>query len=255
MKHTNNHIAEKLDEAAMNAVSTEQVSHVEPISLDDAYKIQKLSIDLRLKRGQSLTGYKLGFTSKAKMEQMGVHSVIWGRLTDKMALQSGEALNLNGFIHPRVEPEIAFSISKDISRALSLDEVKAHVDQVAGALEIIDSRYKNFKFSLEDVVADNCSSSAYKIGKWHSKEYRVSDLNIRMLINNEPVVEGNSNAILGNPWESLVEISKMTEKYGFTIKAGEIVLAGAATAAQYLKPGMEILGEFDVLGSLSMKVD
>ena len=106
----------------------------------------------------------------------------------------------------------------------------------------------------EDVVADNCSSSAYKIGKWHSKDYRVSDLNIRMSIHNEPVAEGNSNAILGNPWESLVEISKMTEKYGFRIKAGEVVLAGAATAAEYLKPGMEVVGDFDVLGSLSLKV-
>ena len=254
MKHDKNHIAEILDTAAIEAKPSNQISTSQAISIEDAYEIQKLSIQRRINRAEDLMGYKLGFTSKAKMEQMGVHSVIWGRLTSTMELKSGQEMDLSNFIHPRVEPEIAFLISKDISSELSMDEIKDHVDQVAGALEIIDSRYKNFKFSLEDVIADNCSSSAYKIGKWHSKEYRITDLSIKMFINNELVADGNSNAILGNPWESLVEISKMTEKYGFTIKAGEIVLAGAATSAQYLSSADEVVGDFDVLGSLRLKV-
>jgi len=170
MKHDKNHIAEILDTAAIEAKPTNQISASQVISIKDAYEIQKLSIQRRINRAEDLMGYKLGFTSKAKMEQMGVHSVIWGRLTSSMELKTGQEMNLSEFIHPRVEPEIAFLISKDISSELSMDEIKDHVDQVAGALEIIDSRYENFKFSLEDVIADNCSSSAYKIGKWHAQD-------------------------------------------------------------------------------------
>ena len=254
MKHTNQQIAEVLDQAAYVASPTAQISTTQNLSLQQAYDIQRISIDRRLSRGEKLTGYKLGFTSKAKMEQMGVHSVIWGRLTDQMSYKDGEGLDLGNFIHPRVEPEIAFLVSKDIDKALDLEEIKNHVSHVAGALEIIDSRYENFKFSLEDVIADNCSSSGYKIGQWHNKDYRVSDLNIRMSINGELVAEGSSNAILGNPWESMVEISKMTEAYDFSIKAGEVVLAGAATSAKYLNSGDQVLGEFDVLGSLTLEV-
>jgi 2-keto-4-pentenoate hydratase len=252
-QHTNN-LAILVDEAAKSAQEISQLSLANSFDLEDAYTIQKLSIDKRLERGEKLIGYKLGFTSKAKMEQMGLNDVIWGRLTDAMTIENGGVLDSNQFIHPRAEPEIAFRVSKRIDQILTSDNVNDYFDAVAPAIEIIDSRYKNFKFSLEDVIADNCSSSAYILGKWHVADTPVNHLSISLLINNSAVQEGNSNAILGNPVDSLIEMSKMAFQYNEPIEAGKIILAGAATPAEYIHKGDKIEGHFENLGAIRLSV-
>lgn len=243
-----------LDQAAVSANPISQISIKQKLSLADAYEIQALSIRKRIIRGEVLTGYKLGFTSKAKMEQMNIHEVIWGRLTDSMRIQNGETLDISKFIHPRVEPEVAFRISKPIDKVLTFDNVFEHFDAVAPAIEVIDSRYENFKFTLEDVVADNCSSSAYVIGDWHSPETAIQDLQITLSINHTTVQNGNSKAILGNPLESLIEMSKMSVKYNESISTGKIILAGAATSAEYVKSGDHVQANFDGFGTVTINV-
>ncbi len=171
-------IAKILDNAALEATPTRQVSLDTPVSLEDAYTIQKHSIERRLNRGENLTGYKLGFTSKAKMEQMGVHELIWGRLTDQMDLTTEGSMSMHNFIHPRVEPEIAFIVSKDIDKPITSEECFEYVSAIAPAIEVIDSRYKDFKFSLEDVIADNCSSSGYVLGELLPPDTKINDIAI-----------------------------------------------------------------------------
>jgi 2-oxo-3-hexenedioate decarboxylase len=134
-----------------------QLSAQQPFDLATAYRIQQAGIRLRQQRGERVVGLKLGFTSRAKMIQMGVDALIWGELTDAMQLSDGGRLDLAKLIHPRVEPEIAFITAIDIDRPLSLAEAGLALAGVAPALEIIDSRYRDFRFSLQDVVADNCS--------------------------------------------------------------------------------------------------
>lgn len=254
MKKEISEIATVLDKAAKEVNSTEQVSLKQTISLDAAYQIQAASIKKRLERGEKLLGYKLGFTSKEKMEQMGVHDIIWGRLTNAMHIEHGGTLDRKKFIHPRVEPEIAFRISKRIDKVISIEEVTNYFDAVAGALEVIDSRYKNFKFSLEDVVADNCSSAAFVLGDWLDSSTSIQNLSIALKINNQDIKTGNSSAILGNPLESLVEISKMMVQYNETIEAGSIILAGAATAAVHINATDKIEGHFENLGTVNFTV-
>ena len=254
MKRSIQKLGHILDKAALDASVTHQISLSQAINLEEAYKIQEVSIDQRLKRGEMLTGYKLGFTSKAKMEQMGVHDLIWGRLTDKMRYKSGDSLNSAHFIHPRVEPEIAFLIGKTIDRTLALDETTDYLDGVAAALEVIDSRYENFKFSLEDVIADNCSSAAYVLGEWHSPNTAVDDVDISLRINKDVVQSGNSNAILENPMESLVALSRILSEQGMKITPGMVVLAGAATPASYIHQGDIIKGLFEGLGEVGLSV-
>src|SRR5699024_1764849 len=135
-------------------------------------------------------GFKLGFTSYAKMKQMGVHDLIWGILTDKMTLQPKEEADLSRWIHPRAEPEIAFRVSQPITAPLTLKTIPEYIDMMAPAIEVIDSRYKNFKFSLEDVIADNCSSTGYVIGTWKPLKTAISDLSIQLKINDEVVEKG-----------------------------------------------------------------
>ncbi|MEO0790092.1 MAG: fumarylacetoacetate hydrolase family protein [Bacteroidota bacterium] len=248
-------IAATLDAAAKEHTAIQQLALQDHFSLAEAYDIQAMSIDRRIDRGEVITGYKLGFTSKAKMEQMGVHEIIWGRLTDAMAIDNGGQMNSEQFIHPRVEPEIAFLVKRDIDRELSLSNIGDCIDKMAGALEVIDSRYMDFKFSLADVVADNCSSSAYVIGEWHELNDRVGSIDLEMVINQDQLVVGNSSAILGSPLNALVEISKIMARNKMVIPAGAILLAGAATAASYIHPGDQIRARFDGLGEVSLSVE
>ena len=243
-------IAKTLDTAAKNAQSVPQISLSTPITEAEAYAIQKASIERRYAREEKPIGLKMGFTSQAKMEQMGVHDMIWGRLTSEMLYPNMGELPLKNFIHPRAEPEICFQIKREINSAVPLSEIKNYVSGVAAAIEIIDSRYENFKFSLEDVIADNCSSAALVVGDWFSPNFPIDDLKIDLLIDEEVVASGSSAAILGNPWASLVAAARLATQYGEIIPAGSIIMAGAATSAVYLKAGhrrvsavVETLGE------------
>lgn len=247
-------IAEKLDTAALNAASIPQISSYYPMALDEAYTIQKSSLERRYSRGEHLVGLKMGFTSKAKMEQMGVHDLIWGRLTDKMHYPLGAEIVRSDYIHPRAEPEIAFRVSKDITEDISLSNAEEYVDAVAVAIEIIDSRYENFKFSLEDVVADNCSSAGFTIGEWMPGDTVIENILMSMVSDDIIVGKGNSSAILGNPWESFVAAARLAKTHGETIKAGHVILAGAATAATYIKSGQTISAHAEGLGMVYLDV-
>lgn len=247
-------IAEILDNAAANATTAEQVSLSNDFNLEEAYKIQRLSLEKRYKRGESKIGIKMGFTSKAKMEQMGVHDLIWGRLTDKMFYKAGSDLDHSLFIHPRAEPEIAFKLSKDITQEVSIDSVQDYVSHVAVAIEIIDSRYENFKFSLEDVVADNCSSAAFTVGEWMPVTTNIKDILMSLVRDDIIEKKGNSNAILGNPWQSLVDAIRLSLQNEEPLTEGSIVLAGAATPAIYVKSGETISAHAEGLGSVYLDI-
>ena len=130
--------------------------------LSDAYKIQSEGIELRLKEGEKVIGYKMGFTSKAKMEQMGLHQPIFGVLTNKMQVKNKGPFPLKNRIHPKTEPEIYFITNRDLQGSITPDEALAACAQIGVALEILDSRFKGFKyFTLPDVVADNASSAFF----------------------------------------------------------------------------------------------
>lgn len=247
-------LAETLDSAALHAKSVSQLSLEHEMSLKDAYRIQMYSINRRYERGEKFLGLKLGFTSKAKMEQMGVHSIIWGRLTDGMLLKKEGKLPFKKFIHPRAEPELCFLVKKDIDRELTVEEAKDYIIGVAPALEVIDSRYENFKFSLEDVIADNCSSAAFVLGGWQPLDKPINKLKMELIIDGEVVQSGSSEAILGNPWESVVEVSKLVENFKKPIPKGTYILAGAATPAVYLKEGNEVKVVVERLGEASFRV-
>lgn len=247
-------IVEQLDKAVLNAKAIPQISSFKVLTLDEAYEIQSRVIENCLGRGEKLVGLKMGFTAVAKMEQMGVHDMIWGRLTDRMAIENGGSMHFNQFIHPRVEPEIAFRISRNIDSEVPMESIRNVCDAIAPALEVIDSRYMNFKFSLEDVIADNCSSAGFAIGDWHGPDTELRALGMDLIINGKVLHTGSSDAILGDPWRSLQAATRLAARYGQTIPAGSIILAGAATAAEFLKAGDEVAVQVDKLGEAGFDV-
>ena len=246
-------IAQRLDAAAYNASAIKQLA--EELTIEQAYEIQKLSIDRRLSRGEKRIGMKMGFTSRGKMVQMGVSDMIWGRLTDAMIEEEGGTIQLSNYIHPRVEPEVVYLLGKPLSGRitplLALDAVEA----VAPALEIMDSRYDDFKFSLTDVVADNCSSSGLVIGNWQRPDTDVSNLGLILSVNGKPMEFGSTAAILGDPIRSLVAAARMVAEAGEELPAGSLVMAGGATAAIALSAGETIELELELLGRASFSVE
>jgi 2-oxo-3-hexenedioate decarboxylase len=245
-------MAQQLDQAAVNAKAIPQLSADTPVTLEEAYQIQAQSIDKRIQRGESLIGVKVGFTSRAKMIQMGVDDLIWGRLTDAMLVEDGGELDLSAYVHPRVEPEIAFLLKKPLSGKINTLEAMSAIEAVAPAMEIIDSRYENFKFSLEDVVADNSSSSGFVIGAWQRLETDIANLGMVLEFNGRPVQIGSSAAILGHPIRALLAVSRLAEQSGLQLEAGWIVLAGAATAAQAITPDTYMSTSVENMGFVSV---
>ena len=247
-------LARSLDVAAMQATGIQQISASVDITLAEAYEVQRLAIAERLKRGEKRIGLKMGFTSRAKMVQMGLSDLIWGRLTDGMLVEEGAQISLARYVHPRVEPEIAFLMKKPLAGIVTPLQALGAVEAVAVAMEIIDSRYENFKFSLSDVVADNCSSSGLAVGAWHAPEMDFSNLGLIMSFNGAARVVGSTAGILGHPLRSLVAAARMAAEGGEALNPGDIVMAGGITAAEALVPGTWVETEMQGLGRVAFGV-
>lgn len=250
-----NSIAEFVDNASRYAKAIPQLSETgKDLTLEQAYEVQRLSVQRRYDRGQIQVGVKMGFTSRAKMIQMGLDEMIWGRLTNTMLVEDGGEIDLKDFVHPRVEPEIAFLLNKPLEGIISPAQAMLAVEAIAPALEIIDSRYENFKFNLADVVADNTSTSAYVVGPWVKPDIDFTNLGMVMSFDGRAVQIGSSAAVLGHPLRALVGASRLVAESGGRLEAGWTVMAGGATAAEVLTSGLHVRLEAQNMGAVSFKV-
>lgn len=243
-----------LDGAAQNAREVRQFDREGHMSLEDAYAIQAASIKRRLQRGESRVGVKMGFTSRAKMLQMGLSDVIWGRLTGGMQIEEGSAIELSRFVHPRVEPELAFVLKRALAGNVTGPEALAAVEAIAPALEIIDSRYENFKFTLPEVIADNASSSGFVLGAWHDPHTPFDNLGLTLNVDGRALQIGSTAALLGHPLRSLVAAARLAALADEPLQAGWVVMAGGATSAEWLKPGHYVSIEMQRLGCAGFHV-
>ncbi|GAA1824254.1 2-keto-4-pentenoate hydratase [Actinomadura chokoriensis] len=218
-------LAATLDEAVRDVRAVPKLTEKAPFDVPAAYAVQRAGIERRRRRGERVVGVKMGFTSRAKMVQMGVDDVIWGLLTDRMLAES--SVDVSRLIHPRVEPEIAYLIGREVR---SPAEAESAVAGVAVGFEVLDSRYRDFKFTLPDVIADNASAARFGYGAWHAPR-DLSNTGLLLEIDGRPVQAGSSAAILGDPARSLRAAARLALGAGMKLEPGWIVLAGAATAA------------------------
>jgi 2-oxo-3-hexenedioate decarboxylase len=227
------------------------------LPMRDAYSVQTEGIRLRMARGEKVVGLKMGFTSEAKRRQMNLDSPVYGVLTDRMQIPAGGVFRMQGSIHPKIEPEIAFRTSKELRGRITREQALDACPIAMAAMEILDSRYVGFKyFSLPDVVADNSSSSMFVLSpnERPSRELDLLRLQMTMEVNGEQVGSALSNAISGDPLLSVVQLCALLDERGESIPAGSIVLSGAATAAHMMKPGDQVRLTVEGLGSLSVSV-
>jgi len=226
------------------------------LTVDEAYEIQNVIVQAKLDQGLKIVGPKMGLTSQAKMKQMNVNEPIYGYIFDNM-VESGGEISLSNYIHPKVEAEIAFILGRDIEGpGISGAQVLAATEYVIPALEIIDSRYLNFQFTLPDVIADNASSSGVVFGSVMRRpdELELDLLGVTLSINGEIRDLGAGAAVLGHPANSVAMLANMLGRKGKKLKAGEIILTGGITGALLLSEGDVVSVRFDGLGSVDFKV-
>ncbi|MFE7115235.1 2-keto-4-pentenoate hydratase [Streptomyces sp. NPDC057654] len=249
-------LAALLDSAAEAAAPIAQLTSEYKFSLEEAYEVQRELVALRCARGDSLSGVKLGFTSRAKAQQMGVDDVIVGRITHGMRITDGGELDFSRYCHPRIEPEVAFRLGVEVDPQDETLDAETVVEAVAPALEVIDSRYRDFRFTLEDVVADNTSAAAYVIGPWtaYGQAGDLANRGVTLDVDGEVAETGSTAAILGHPLRAVHAAQRMARTYGLTMPAGTVILAGAATAAVPLRPGRFVETTVTGLGSVGLRV-
>jgi 2-oxo-3-hexenedioate decarboxylase len=187
-----------------------------------------------------LTGLKMGLTSRAKQEQMGVAEPIWGRLTAAMRVPDGGTVDTGRLIHPRVEPEVAFRL-----------DAAGEVTAVAPALEVIDSRYAEFRYTLPDVVADNASAARFVVGPWRPVPDGLDNLGVLLEVDGRVVQIGSTAAILGDPRRAVARGLDLARAAGVAPEAGWVFLAGSATAAVPLLAGAYVRAVVERLGTAS----
>jgi 2-oxo-3-hexenedioate decarboxylase len=223
------------------------------LDLDTGYEIQDLNLAKRLERGERLIGVKLGLTSRAKQERMGVHVPFVAWLTDAMVLPAGDPVPQQRLIHPRVEPEIVFVMGEKLEGpGVTSARAMAAVASVWGGAEIIDSRYRNFRFKAGDVVADNASSGAFVTGPIGLPPADL-DLALEAVlveVDGSVVDTATGAAVQGHPGEALALAANDLSRRGHAIEAGWIVLTGGMTDAVFAPPGSSTAMHFANLGTV-----
>jgi 2-oxo-3-hexenedioate decarboxylase len=225
------------------------------LDLSTAYQVQDRIIDRKVAAGETVVGVKLGLTSRAKQQRMNIDSPLTAWLTDRMAIPAGVPLNLGTLIHPRVEPEIVFVLGERLSGpGMTAARAMEAVSHVYAGLEVIDSRYADFKFTLPDVVADNASSARFVIGGTGCRPENLAlDLEACVLeVNGEVVDTATGAAVQGHPAEALALAVNTLAKRGIALEPGWIVLTGGITDAVFARSGSVITAHFTNLGSVSV---
>lgn len=223
--------------------------------LATAYRVQRSGIERREASGRNRVGIKLGLTSLAKQQQMGVSSPLTGVLTSDMELTPGEALVVADLIHPKVEPELVFVFEQDVAGPLvDAGTVRNAVRSVHAGVEIIDSRYLDFDFQLSDVIADNASSAKYLVSATGLAPDQIDVISeqVSLHLDGTLVAEATGAAVMGDPFEAVALAIRDLATRGDGVRAGETVLSGALTDAQRLSSGSTAVATFGTLGTLTL---
>lgn len=222
------------------------------LDVKTAYQIQDETLRRRIARGEKLIGIKLGLTSRAKQKRMGVDTPFVAWLTDAMVLPAGEPVPQSRLIHPRIEPEIVFVMGQRLAGPVSAAQALAAVETVHGGAEIIDSRFRDFKFAAADVVADNASTGAFVIGPvgLRPAELDLATEATRVEVDGQLVDTATGAAVLGHPAEALALAVNDLATRGLAVEAGWVVLTGGMTDAVFAPAGCTVACHFTHLGSV-----
>lgn len=218
----------------------------------DSYEIQLYNIR---RRGRPVLGHKVGLSSRAMQQMMGVDEPDYGHLLDDMALSENIPVDTGRYCYPRVEVEVGFVLGADLpGEGCTEDDVLAATEAFAPAIELIDSRIEDWKIGLMDTIADNASSAGFVLGEARVKpsDVDIKAIDATLWRNDEQVAQGRSDAVLGNPVTAVAWLAGKVAGFGVRLRAGHIVLPGSCTRAIDARPGDGFRAEFTGLGTVSL---
>lgn len=226
------------------------------LTVDDAYAIQRLGIEQRCRRGARIVGMKIGLTSRAIQQALGVNEPDFGHLLSTMRVPDGGSVDLSTLVAPRAEGEIAFVLGSDLPETDCTEaDVLACTAFIMPTIEIIDSRIRDWKLTLADTVADNASSGLFVLG---GRKVPVDGLDLRTLgmnveVNGDLHATGAGAAAMGSPVTSVAWLAATLGRHGMRLRAGDIVLSGGLAAPNTPNPGDWMRVSMQHLGSVSVR--
>ena len=226
------------------------------ISIEDAYHIQQRMLARRIAKGEKVVGKKIGVTSKAVMNMLGVGQPDFGYLLDGMVYNEGESIPMDTLIQPKAEGEIAFLLNKDLKGpGLTAADILAATEGVMACFEIVDSRIQDWKIKIQDTVADNASCGVFVLGDKLVDPKKV-DLSLCGMVlekNGEIVVTGAGAATMASPVNAMVWLANTLGRLGIGLNAGDIVLSGALGAMVPVKAGDSLRCTIGGIGGCSVR--
>ncbi len=250
-------LAIHLETCELEAKDTPKITDAHPdMDWDDAYAIQDEIKRRKIARGNRVIGLKAGLTSHAKMKQMGVETPVFGFLVDYFSVPEGGEIDTTKLIHPKVEPEIAFVTKAPLrGPGCHIGAVLAATDFVIPAIEVIDSRYRDFKFDLKSVIADNTSASRFIVGGRvaSARDVDLRTMGVVLEKNGEPVAVGAGAAVLGHPAAAVAMLVNHLGRRGQSLPAGSLILSGGVTEAVAVQAGDNVTLRIQDLGSVSVR--
>nr|WP_026918994.1 fumarylacetoacetate hydrolase family protein [Gordonia shandongensis] len=226
------------------------------VDLPAAYRVQERLTAGRVAGGATIVGRKIGLTSDAVQQQMGVDQPDFGVLFDDMAYDDGALVPTDTLLQPKAEAEIGFVLSEDLADGdLGLAQIRGAVAYGVPAIEICDSRIDGWDIAFADTVADNASSGVYVLGTVRKTldEFDPVDTTMSMVINGEEVSTGTGAACLGDPLNAVAWLAKAARDFGEPLRAGQVILSGALGPMRPLASGDEVTVEIGGLGSVGAR--
>jgi 2-keto-4-pentenoate hydratase len=247
--------AERLRLAASTGVPCAPVRDlIGPADVELAYAVQQRSTRDRLAAGARIVGRKIGLTSAAVQQQLGVDQPDFGVLFDDMDVSAVAEVPSGRLLQPRTEAEVAFVLSEDLAEGpLDAAQIRAAVAYAVAALEIVDSRIAGWDITFGDTVADNASSGLFVLGERRLTldEFQPVEVSMIMRLGGDVVSDGNGAACLGDPLHALAWLARTASLLGDPLRAGQVVLSGALGPMVATPPGSVVTAALGPLGSVS----
>jgi 2-keto-4-pentenoate hydratase len=256
---TRDELAADLAQAERSREPIAPLTSVQPdIDVVDAYEIQLINIRQRVAEGAKVVGHKVGLSSKAMQQMMGVDEPDYGHLLDEMQVFEDTPVKASTYLYPRVEVEVGFILAADLPGAeCTEDDVLAATEALVPSIELIDTRITDWKIALCDTIADNASSAGFVVGaaRLAPTDIDITAIDAVLTRNGEVVAKGRSDAVLGNPVTAVAWLARKVESFGVRLRAGDIVLPGSCTRAIDARPGDNFVAEFAGLGSVRLSFE